>query len=347
MQAYDGQLEQKGIEDASDRRASQALNNESSELIGNRSSLGGVDRIPAKTSIQDGFDLVQNSRVDDSTKTERPDSLNKSLKSSGPDKDVKIERAEKAEGPGVKAFAKPYRPGVLSDLGTNWKDDGSGNFVTMGRFGRLLTRDHRGRLVDYEQHVDATRSAERSQMAFASVFFCSPLMLLGLGASFAVMDQFHNANRQKNIDRLKGDLQGRRVGVDTNANKSYQSDLVKKAVLMTYQGRGTSSVPDANGIVKLPGSDSGKKKEKKDAERRDGSFSAYGQSGSPFRAPPVGSVPTDGKNLNRAKLVKEKRKLEEMIEKTRGRISYQESSMLHARLEVLDKALTRLSGLGM
>ncbi|MBZ0187257.1 MAG: hypothetical protein K8F91_13505, partial [Candidatus Obscuribacterales bacterium] len=103
----------------------------------------------------------------------------------------------------------------VMDLAVNWQKDDKGNLVTMNRSGRLLARDDQGRTVDYSAHIENKRMASRDQMAFTSMLFCSPLMLFGMGATFAFMDQFHMSSKDRNYQNMKDKLDSSKPGGKT------------------------------------------------------------------------------------------------------------------------------------
>ncbi len=222
-------------------------------------------------------------------------------------------------------------------MSRKWQQDGSGRFVTMDRYGRLLTLDQKGQLVDYNQHVDGQKASERNQMAFTGLLFCSPIMLLGLGASFAIMDQFQNSSQTKVNEQLKQGLKGK---PDHTARSAYANDVARKAMLLTYENKGLPVTPaDA---TKLPTAANSGVRAENDKSKKKTTDSPLQNVGRPFQA----AVPGHSM-MKTTKLLKERRRIANLIELTRGKISLQESAKLHSKLEALDKALTRLSGLSM
>lgn len=226
-------------------------------------------------------------------------------------------------------------PGLLSDFGANWQKDDAGNFVTRSRDGRLLTKNADGKLVDYTSHLNQKHMASQDQMAFASILFCNPLMLLGMGAALSVIDQAHGAKTQRMSDKLNQKFDGKQAN-SRAAQNSYSSEISRKAMLIAQYTRPLDgrdvSTPGVKGMQEAAQQEEERRKETK---RKKSEVST--------RAPIKLSMPADKYALNAKKLLKTKRLLEEHIEKVRGQASLEEMSRLYSQVEVLDKALKRLA----
>ncbi len=228
-------------------------------------------------------------------------------------------------------------PGLLSDFGGNWQKDDAGNFVTRSTDGKLLTRNADGKLVDYTSHLNQKHMASQDQMAFASILFCNPLMLLGMGATLAVIDQAHGAKTQKMSDNLHQKFDGKQANTRA-AQNSYSSEISRKAMLIAQytrplDGRELITQPGAKSIQDAAQQEESRRREIKRKKTEEVSN----------RAPIKLSMPADKYALNAKKLIKTKRLLEEHIEKVRGQASLEEMSRLYAQVEVLDKALKRMA----
>jgi len=245
--------------------------------------------------------------------------------------------AERAQDNRFQPEGSKWAPGMFDNLGSGWQRDQAGNFVTMGKDGRLLAHDDRGNLVDYESHMNQKYMANQDQLALTSILFCSPLMLLGLGAGFAFMDQRHAANLKTSVDAMKGKFR---------STRGYDNDLTRKSLLVTQRVR--SNDADMNGLAGFSQStrerEEAAMRRRRIDERRKMALSAIDDR--VRRESRRSLTRTDGSSLTREKLAEHKRKLEEHIEKVRGKSTLKEMSQLYAQMELLDRALQRLSQLG-
>lgn len=210
----------------------------------------------------------------------------------------------------------------------NFAKDSKGNFVTKNRWGQLLTRDERGRMVDYEHHIENQRMRGKDGIALTSILFCNPMMLFGLGATFAFMDQFHQSNKHKEIGRLKNQLDGKKTGKQT---KGYDSSKDTARTLgLIYDKRPNSMEPD--NVLNF------EEEMKKRARRKKLEQSERRQS--------VANNHVDKRALSRQNLKKMKLRLEEQLEHMRGVADHAHVAKVEAQIEKLDKALKRFSALG-
>ncbi|MBK9141406.1 MAG: hypothetical protein IPM23_02850 [Candidatus Melainabacteria bacterium] len=219
------------------------------------------------------------------------------------------------------------------DMAGGWQRDDRGNAVIMGRGGRLLTRDDQGRTVDYSSHLENKRMASRDQMAFTSVLFCSPLMLFGMGATFAFMDQFHSAGRDKNYQDLKEKLGGPRAGA---SQPGCDSRSMARAFLLGSDRRQLSLQEQFNHSAMQNA-----RLEQEIKDRRKKRISDQVQ------AQPLSRPAGDRSMASRRKLVKMKERLEEQLERMRGHASLEDVAKIESQLERLDRSLKRMSALGL
>jgi hypothetical protein len=192
------------------------------------------------------------------------------------------------------------------------------------------TADPHGKVAD--DHKLHGGVEERDKVAFASIAFCSPLMLLGLGAAFAVMDDIHSSRQHKLDSDLKNQIQWR---------KPDALDAQRVAALM-FASRGLSSAIESFGNTNAglsnietlrPRSDSSIKKTGRD--RKPATMLSADRS--------MNAVSDTRKSWTKtAKLVKEKQSLQDQLEKYRGQLSLQTVSAIVSRIEQLDKALKKL-----
>lgn len=232
---------------------------------------------------------------------------------------------------------KPFEPNLLD--GRKWQKDASGNFVTRAADGRLLTANADGKLVDYQSHVNQKHMQAQDQMALTSILFCNPLMLLGMGATFAFMDQAHGAKTAKMTDALNQKFDGKKA--NARAMQGSASELSHKAALIAQYTRPVEvrDVAQMNGTAGLASAAAEREELKKRKEMK----KRASDSANAKRQETKVSMPADRYSMSAKKLMKTKRLLEDEIEKMRGKASLEEVSRLYAQVEVLDKALKRLA----
>lgn len=265
---------------------------------------------------------------------ELPDSTNENNKENGLNRQVQDSLTREITG---KASALTHRletsdPNASKklsamDAGINWTRDSQGNFVTKNRWGKLLTRDDQGRMVDYKHFVETKRMGARDQMAFTSVLFCNPLMLLGLGATFAFMDNFRNS--EKEYERLQNNLDGKKTGKEL---KGYTEKDAVKALVFINDRRPLHENAIAAGNAAL---------KEKDARRRKRQLSLEDYRRRQLQAL---SVP-DRSMLSKQNIAKMKNRLEEQLERMRGNADLKDIAQIETQIEKLDRALKRFSAL--
>lgn len=223
--------------------------------------------------------------------------------------------------------------------GRKWQKDGSGNFVAKDKDGRLITQDAKGKIVDYQSHVNQKHMANQDQMAFMSVLFCNPLMMMGMGAGLAIMDQAHASKTAKLAESLGPKFDGKQANKAANQT-GYAGEMSRKALLVAQYTRPMESreLAQMNGLAGLKSAASTEREEqkKRDVKRKQASDERTKLLGA------KASMPTDRYSMSTKKLLKTKRLIEEEIERVRGKASLEEVSRLYSQVEVLDKALKRL-----
>jgi hypothetical protein len=232
----------------------------------------------------------------------------------------------KAEKPIAAPKVDLSTPDMVSRALGNWQTDSRGNFVTSDRHGRLLTLDQSGKAIDYQTHLNQTKSSERTQMTLGSLLFCSPLMMFGMGAAFSFMDHITGKG---GVDQMRAKLDGSKKAPTI---KGYSPEMAKLAALTIYQDSRFSGL---NNLSEL-----GALRAKEEADKRKKRLE-------PFKRVTPYKVSMGQDSLTTSKMIKEKRRIENEIEKLQGRASLAEVSRLHSQLEVLDKALNRLGNLSM
>ncbi len=223
--------------------------------------------------------------------------------------------------------------------GRKWQKDGSGNFVAKDKNGRLITQDAKGKIVDYQSHVNQKHMANQDQMAFMSILFCNPLMMMGMGATLAVMDQSHAAKTAKLAEGLGPKFDGRQANKSANQT-GYAGEMSRKAMLMAQYNKPMES-PEPSQINGLAGARAASIGDR-EVQRKQELKQKQTLADKAKQAPTKASMPTDRYSMSTKKLLKTKRLLEEEIERVRGKATLEEVSRLHSQVEVLDKALKRL-----
>lgn len=223
--------------------------------------------------------------------------------------------------------------------GRKWQKDGSGNFVSKDKNGRLITQDAKGKIVDYQSHVNQKHMANQDQMAFMSILFCNPLMMMGMGAGLAIMDQNHAAKTAKLAEGLGPKFDGKNANKTANQT-GYAGEMSRKAMLMAQHTRQLESqeLAQMNGLAGTKGAAAIEREAQRKKELKQKQTLADRAKQPITKA----SMPTDRYSMSTKKLLKTKRLIEEEIERVRGKASLEEVSRLYSQVEVLEKALKRL-----
>lgn len=335
VRAYDGNIERQ-LRESGDKGASLSFSTEAFRRVDSLSQAGRQaserntqlsalqgDGVKPTAARPDSFGrqasnkldaLKSDARVD----ADRQDTTKK--ESLRPDQ-IKIDR-KKPE------INKPdlSKPDAVTRTLGNWQADSRGNFVTADRGGRLLTLDQNGNKIDYQTHLDQAKSSERTQMTLGSLLFCSPFMMIGMGAAFSFMDHI---NGKGDVEKLRAKLEGPKK---TETVKAYSPEMTKLAALTIYQDTRFSALNNMAGMGAMRIKDEADKSKKKVEQIK--------------RVPPrkVSMAPD---SITTSNLLKQKRRIENLLERIEGRASLAEISRLHSQLETLDRALTRLGNLSM
>lgn len=239
----------------------------------------------------------------------------------------------------------------------SWQSDSGGKLVQLDMVtGKLLTRNDRGDKVDYESHSDAQRMSGKNSLALSSFFMLSPLAMLGMGTTFAFMNQAEQAGQSKEVNRLTEKLSGKDIQSD-QANKSSQSKSIdarsgagytREMVLKSYlmgtdqrQSRGDSNFESRFEKEKRKAFEKWIKeadltiKEKQKRKKESGELTRKRSRRRRFRGNDV------------KKLLKSKRAIEEILEGAHEQgLGLAESAKLHSQLEAIDRAIIRIGQLG-
>lgn len=162
------------------------------------------------------------------------------------------------------------------------------------------------------QHAADNGMQQRDKMALASIAFCSPLMLLGMGATLAMMDNF-KIKHDRDQD-ARNHLRSR-----NGAESPRELQIMPQSLQMSMDVTAFGAIP----------------------ERRTSSLRKDKPASLAVRVPKF--APSEGKSWVKAsKLVKDKQMLADHLEKTRGQLSLGVVSKIVSQIEKLDKALKSL-----
>lgn len=246
----------------------------------------------------------------------------------------------------------------------NWQADSGGKLVQLDMMtGKLLTRDDRGKKVDYESYNDGERMSAKNSVAMSSLFMMSPFAMLGMGAGFAVLDQVQENQESKDSQRLKQQLKGE--GQNNNKGqdgrqqlKGVTKEMIMKSFLLGNDKQFTQNdhLSGTLGIGKdfhqtdqrqinfnqwIKEVEAGKEKKKKTKKKE----STAKLERKRQKAKDTSSM---DKMMRVGKLVKKKQQVVDQIEAGHENgNTLEEASRLHSQLEVLDRAIIRLAALGM
>ncbi|MBS2010907.1 MAG: hypothetical protein JST01_27900 [Cyanobacteria bacterium SZAS TMP-1] len=192
----------------------------------------------------------------------------------------------------------------------------------------------------------------RDKVSFVSAAFCNPLFLVGMGAAFAVLDDMRQAREARMAAVLSGSISAdtvnsvrRQADCDRQEQAKIQKieseEEKKKRLLLEATGLIGSSeksilVGTEKSILKTAIREHQIKKELRSKMREkilSGMDKGWDERGTQKSL--VNWLKTN-------KLMKHKMKLENMMEKSRGKESLSFVSNLAAKLEQMDKALKRL-----
>lgn len=250
----------------------------------------------------------------------------------------------------------------LFDFGQSFIQDAGGNRVSLDSWtGKLLTNDRNGNKVDYESMIEGEKNTTRNAASIGTLFLGSPLALFGMGAAMTLVDTTQTQDQQNNMNRMRDQLdpghadrsqtQHQTMQQRMMQPKGYLSDITMAAMLINDK---KLPVQDLYGLAGLApdlfsnqrliernarSNDDKKKKKKIDMDKMAGVERKRQQ----MRV----KLSIDRSSITSVNLSKRKRQVENEIEAAQGKSTLAEVSKLHSELEMLDKAITRLSNLGL
>ncbi len=237
--------------------------------------------------------------------------------------------------------------------------DTGGNKVSMdAATGKLVTTDNCGRTIDYDAKLSHEQSSQRNASVIPALFMGSPLALFGMGAALAMTDNVQQNEHNQESNRLKSQLGGEReVAKPANPpqtfNPSKGYDITMMAMLLGQEKKIPASAKDIYSLSNLAPelfqnqhaierNARAKEQDKKNKKRNE-----MDKLASVDRKRQQMRVKMTTESLSTKNMMKRKNQLENEIELAQGSASLAEVSRMHSELEVLDKALTRLSALGL
>ncbi len=211
---------------------------------------------------------------------------------------------------------------------SGWQDDGMGNAVGLDG-DRLVTRNEKGQIVDYDEFVEGKRSAAHQDLAITSMMMINPFMIFGLGAGMSFMNDSYMNNRQKRLDTLKAKLKGHSRNVSTQDGD--ENDMQQR--MNGAQSNKYMSTIEAYHFVN---SFNQPRRELMKKHKTSTNFDNFENVSDRLRTQ---AAATARKSLSIQKLVKDKLKIQDTIEKMRGKATLEEMSRWYSQLEVLDRAI--------
>lgn len=227
---------------------------------------------------------------------------------------------DKAAGENLSAEANAIAVAVFQDMQKNHKD--------LQKVDSKLYDKIQQFKIDERQN-----EGERDKMAFASIAFCGPLLLLGMGAAFSIMDQWRKSTEQ---------------GLKKQEQKVMQAKVGSKFLHEQPPLAERLMQPEAQmlGLVGLMSLENTNSKKLSQADRK--FFDRIGrekfhslrlsEQTNMARAP----LTPEKSWLKTNKLIKKKQKLVDMLEKMRGKESLNTVSALVAKIDLLDKELKKM-----
>lgn len=237
--------------------------------------------------------------------------------------------------PAPQQQAQPYFRNNFTDMQagfmSGWQDDGLGNMVGV-EGDRLVTRNERGQIVDYDQYVEGKRASTHQDLALTSMMMLNPFMVFGLGAGMSFMSDQYMNSRQRRLAMLNRKLRGGSRNFSVQDDGDEDTMRANERMNNAINGRYMSTIESYHHVNSFSRPQDNLKKKPKMSQ----SFDSVGDR---LR---VQAAATARKSMNMQKLLKEKFKLQDNIERMRGKASLEEMSRWYSQLEVLDRAIKQI-----
>lgn len=232
---------------------------------------------------------------------------------------------DKAAGESLSTEANAIAMAVLQDMQKNHKD-------LQKVDPKLYEKIQQFKINEREN------DGERDKMAFASIAFCGPLMLLGMGAAFSIMDQWRNSTAQSLEKQEEKALRPKAASKFLHEDQTQFTDRLLQPDAQMLGLAGLMSIEGARKFSQAERLQA----DKKFADRigRDRAFRSLrlSEQTNMARAP----LMPEKSWLKTNKLIKKKQKLVDLLEKMRGKESLSTVSALVTKIELLDKELKKM-----
>lgn len=213
----------------------------------------------------------------------------------------------------------------MHSLASGWQDDGMGNMVGLDG-DRLITRNEKGHIVDYDEYIEGKRSSTHQDMALTSMMMINPFMVFGLGAGMSFMNDGYMNQRQRRLNLLKSRLKGNSRNITSQDGDEH--DLQQR--MNGGLGNKYMNTIEAYHFV------NSFNQPRKDSIRKGKQIANVEEMGERLK---MNAAASARKSLSIQKLVKDKLKIQDTIEKMRGKATLEEMSRWYSQLEVLDRAI--------
>ncbi|MDZ4833450.1 MAG: hypothetical protein SGJ27_06690 [Candidatus Melainabacteria bacterium] len=331
---YDGQVEQSQIKDVrADKGAGQSLAGEASELLETSTLAKRVANCEAAglsfTSITSRMDASSRGAMDFAVMSGMIDSS--------------------------------QHKGNFGAAFLNSMLDTGGNKVSMdASSGKLLTTDSGGRTIDYDSKLSQEQSSQRNASIIPALFMGSPFALFGMGAALSMTDNVQQHDHKQEANRIKTTLGAEHEVAkpaqqqqNLKAAKGYISDISMMSMFQDKKlSQSTKEIYSLSNLAPelfqnqhaIERAGRAKENDRKNKKRVEmDKMASVDRKRQQMRV----KLMTDRNSRSTKNLIKRKGQLENEIELAQGNASLAEVSRMHSELEVLDRALTRMSALGM
>lgn len=237
--------------------------------------------------------------------------------------------------PAPQQQAQPYFRNSFTDMQagfmSGWQDDGMGNMVGLDG-DRLITRNERGQIVDYDQFVEGKRASTHQDLALTSMMMLNPFMVFGLGAGMSFMNDQYMNSRQRRLAMLNRKLRGGSRNFSLQDDGDEDTMRANERMNNAISGRYMSTIESYHHVNSFS-------KPQGDLKKKPKMSQSFDSVGDRLR---VQAAATARKSMNMQKLLKEKFKLQDNIERMRGKASLEEMSRWYSQLEVLERAIKQI-----
>lgn len=176
-----------------------------------------------------------------------------------------------------------------------------------------------------EEEMERDGGSQRDKFALISIAFCSPLMLLGMGATLAMTDDIKLNRFSKLENSLQNRIQLQRSNYAASAEAAMRQRKLETAIEPLDLTRVERKTP-AEEQASRPAEKVEKKAPVKESSER----------------PVVVAKKAPKDKIRFEKLMKEKQALTDYMEEMRGKLSLKSVSNLMARIEQIEKSIKKI-----